>query len=170
MPGFTTEGASPVSPAETFAAIVDLSQWSSFKGRGPIPGIMSAVWTGKTHGPGARVRVENTDGSVHHEVFDEYVTGARLVIRMELGQPAARVLRSIVETVELRASANGTRIVRSFDLAPRFWFTWPIAWLMANVFLRRAVEAHNAWLAASLARSDRRRGTYEARDEGPVNP
>lgn len=151
MTGFVTVSATTRPPEDTFRYIVDLTQWSTFRGYGPLPGIVSAsVVDGGAMALGARVRVTNTDGSVHHEVVEEFVPGRRYRIRMELGSPAHLVLARVDETVDLEASDAGTRVTRRFDVIPRNGFTAPIAWFVATVLLRRAVDAHNAAVADAL--------------------
>jgi hypothetical protein len=69
---------------------------------------------------------------------------------MEVARPAAFVLEAIEEQVDLQAVAGGAEIARRFELRPRSWVTWPIAWLICHLFLRRAVIAHNHAMVASL--------------------
>jgi hypothetical protein len=143
MPSFVTTTESPLTPEQTFDRIVDLSQWTTFRGYGPLPGIVRAELAEGPLGPGARVRVLNTDGSTHHEVFEVFERGKRLHIRMELQPPASRVLARIDERVELEPSASaGTSMTRSFELTPRSLWTTPLAWGVAAL-LRRAVLLHN---------------------------
>jgi uncharacterized protein YndB with AHSA1/START domain len=151
VPSFTTRTRVPGSPARVFACIVDLAQWPSFRGSGPVPGIAEATLEeGGSLRTGSRVRVRNTDGSVHHEMVTELVPGRRYAVRMEVAPPASRVLETILEEVDLRAVDGGTEMVRRFELRPRSSLTWPLAWLVCHAFLRRAVIAHNAALCAVL--------------------
>lgn len=145
MPCFTTCTQLAASPSAVFDAIVDLSRWSSFRGYGPLPGIVRAsLPEGECMREGARVRVENTDGTVHHEVVRVFEPGRRYVVRMEVSPSAARVLRHVDETVELEpTAAGGTEMRRTFEIVPRAWFTTPLCWLVARGPLRRAVDAHN---------------------------
>lgn len=153
MPGFETTSEVARTPAETFAYVLDTSKWPLFRGYGPLPGIVSAEVEGG--GPvvaGARVRVTNTDGSVHHEVVEELVADRRYRVRMELVRPASLVLARIDETVEVSPIPSGTRIRRRFEVTPRSPLTAPLAWFVAKVLLRRAVLAHDAAVARELAR------------------
>lgn len=138
-------------PSAVFAHILDTSKWPSFCGHGPLPGIASAEVEGG--GPivaGSRVRVTNTDGSVHHEIVEELERDRRYRVRMELARPAALVLRRIDETVELSPAGAGTDLRRRFEVTPRSWLTAPLAWFVCRVLLRRAVLAHNAAVAREL--------------------
>ncbi|GDX82525.1 hypothetical protein LBMAG42_43360 [Deltaproteobacteria bacterium] len=147
---FSTESNAPGSPEAAFAFICDLTRWPLFTGYGPLPGIVEATVEGAVT-LGSRIRVRNTDGSVHHEVVERFEPGRRYTIRMELNPPVSYVMASIEEDVELTAAASGTRIRRTFVLRPRSWFTAPIAWLFGGVLLPRAVARHNARMAAALA-------------------
>lgn len=152
MPTFTVESEAPVTPEETFAFICDLTKWPLFRGYGPLPGIAEAtVEGGGAVGPGARIRVRNTDGSVHHEVVHTFEPGRRYAVRMELAPPVSYVMAGIGETVELEASAGGTKVRRTFVVAPRSLLTAPVAWLFGGVLLPRAVAAHDAAVAEAMA-------------------
>jgi hypothetical protein len=159
MPEFVTQSETTRPPEETFDFIVDLSQWPSFRGYGPLPGIVKATLSepvsetgGAGPGLGSRIRVENTDGSVHHEVVVAFERGRLLQIRMELAPPVSYVLASIDETVELEPTPTGTRVTRRFVVQAASVFSAPVAWLFGGVLLRRAVDAHNVAVSAQLAR------------------
>jgi hypothetical protein len=151
MPSFTTVFTAPCDPGVTFAYMIDLQNWPSFEGWGPLPGIVRAeLAPGEAMAAGARVRVTNTDGSVHHETVTAFLPDRHYRVRMELGDPARRLLSSIEESVELSAIAGGTRIERQFTVTPRSRWTAPLAWVVAKLFLRRAVERHNRAVTRAL--------------------
>lgn len=152
MPGFVTSSIVPRPPETVFAYIVDLDNWPSFRGWGPLPGIVRAELADGTRQlvVGARVRVTNTDGSVHHEIVEELVPGRRYRVRMELGAPAAALMARIDEQVDLEATSQGTLVRRRFDVTARSWQTAPLAWLVAKLLLYRAVRAHDWSLADAL--------------------
>lgn len=151
MPRFETRSTLPRPPAIVFAHILDLSQWPSFRGFGPLPGIVRAALAGPGPlGLGARIRVTNTDGSVHHEVVEELVPGERYRVCMELTPPASWLMARIDEIVTLSPAPVGTEIRRCFEVVPRSPLTTPLCWLIAKL-LRRAVEAHNRAVAKALA-------------------
>lgn len=150
MPTFTTESEAPATPEETFAFIIDLTRWPLFRGHGPLPGIVEATAEGGPVGQGTRIRVRNSDGSVHHEVVDTFEPGRRYAVHMELAPPVSYVLAGIEETVELQPGGAGTRLRRTFVVTPRSWLTAPVAWLFGGVLLPRAVAAHNAAVAEAL--------------------
>jgi hypothetical protein len=133
-----------------FRFIVTLASWTSFTGYGPLPGIVEATLPpGEEMRLGARVRVRNTDGSVHHEVVTAWEPGARYGVRMELGPPASRLMSGIEEDIKLEPEAGGTRVTRRFTTHARGWWTWPMVWLVTHLLLKRAVRRHDraAWAA-----------------------
>jgi len=151
MPSFTTVNRIPVPPADVFAYLVTLSNWPTFTGYGPLPGIVEAsLPDGGAIGQGSRVRVRNTDGSVHHEVVTSFVHGERYCVRMELVPPASRLMDRIEEEVALSPVAVGTEIRRRFETFPRSVLTAPLVGIVTHVFLRRAVEQHDRAVAAAL--------------------
>src|SRR6185503_11093076 len=128
MPFFATEAIIRRPPQEVLDFICDLSQWPLFRGYGPIPGIVEArLPEGERMAVGSRVRVRNTDGSVHHEVVTRLEPGRSFAVRMELSPPASLVLARIEETVDLEPVPEGTRMVRSFTTTPRSPLVAPLA-------------------------------------------
>lgn len=143
MPSFTTQTDVTAAPADVFAAILDLRNWPLFRGYGPLPGIVEAtVPEGTPITVGTRIRVRNTDGSVHHERVVELDPGVRYRVTMELVPPAAWWMARIDELVELEPHGTGTRMRRRFDTVPRFTLAWPVVWAITQL-LKRAVERHN---------------------------
>lgn len=154
MASFQTRTDVATRPGLAFAHIIDLGTWPKFRGFGPVPGIVEAkLVNGTTVGPGSRIRVTNTDGSVHHEVMRAFEVGRHITIQMELTPPASYVMAGIEERVDVEAHGEGTRITRTFTVRPRWFFTAPIAWLIAHGFLHRAVVRHNEAVRAALEQS-----------------
>lgn len=153
MPSFELRVTSPVSAARTFATITDLSLWSTFRGAGPVPGIVRATLVAGTVGLGGRVRVENTDGSIHHETYTEFVPDKKVHLSMELRPPVSYVMGAMEETIEVEGTGATCTMRRRFDVRARFFFTWPLAFVLCRVFLKRACEKHNAEVMRLLAQS-----------------
>lgn len=152
MSQFVTVSEIACRRTDVFAHIVDLSKWTSFRGWGPLPGIVEAsLPDGERMRPGARVRVRNTDGSIHHEVVCAFEPGRRYAVRMELSPPASVLMDRIEEHVELAETPDGgTRVTRKFVVTPRSLLTAPIVWFIARCVLREAVEAHNRAVGKEL--------------------
>lgn len=145
-----TSNELPIEPLAVFNTIIDLQKWKLFKGRGPLPGIAEAsLPPTEVMRLGARVRVQNTDGSVHHEVVTRFEPGRCYAIRMELAAPASWVIGGIDEQVDLEPTPGGTRVFRRFLVQPRLILTAPIAWLVTRLFLEPAVVAHDRAVAAT---------------------
>lgn len=152
VPCFTTIARSPAAPAEVFRTIITLANWPTFTGFGPLPGIVEAsLPPGEAMRLGARVRVRNTDGSVHHEVVTAWEPGARYAVRMELSPPASWLMRGIDEDIRLDPDEGGTRVTRRFTTHARGWWTWPVAWLVTHLLLKRAVRRHDRAVVRSHA-------------------
>jgi hypothetical protein len=150
---FQTRTNVATRPGLVFAHVIDLDAWPTFRGFGPVPGIVEAkLVNGATVGPGSRIRVTNTDGSVHHEVIQAFEVGRHLTLQMELTPPASHVMAGIEERVDVEAHGAGTRITRRFTVRPRWFFMAPFAWVIAHGFLHRAVVRHDAAVRAVLER------------------
>jgi hypothetical protein len=70
---------------------------------------------------------------------------------MELTPPASYLMGGIEERVDVEAHGEGTRVTRTFVVRPRWFFTAPIAWVIAHGFLHRAVVRHNEAVRATLS-------------------
>jgi hypothetical protein len=152
MSEFTEVSCAPAPIGATFALICDPARWPLFVGYGPLPGITLASVEGG--GPivlGARIRVENTDRSLHYERVVAFEQDRHLQMHMELEPPASWFMSEIDEFVDLYAEGAETRVVRRFVATPRAWYTAPMAWLFGGFFLARAVRVHNANVAKALA-------------------
>lgn len=154
MARFTTCDEFPCPPPVIFGGIVDLSKWSAFRGYGPLPGIREATLPeGEQLGLGSRVRVLNTDGSVHHEVVRTFEPHQKYSVVMELSPPASYLMDRIEEDVELTETpTGGTRMTRTFTTVPRSVITAPLVWLITHLLLRNAVRCHNQLIQRELSR------------------
>lgn len=150
MPAFVSESDFEGSPEATFDLMVTLENWPTFKGHGPLPGIVRATAPGGILALGTRVRVENTDRSVHHEQVVAFERGRRFAVRMELSPPASWLMQHIDEEVVLTATAQGTHMWRRFETAPRFFFTLPLVLLITHLLLKPAVMKHDRLFGEQL--------------------
>lgn len=150
MPAFITRSVNRRSPAETFAYMTTLGNWPTFRGFGPLPGIRAASTPDGTLAVGTRVRVENTDNTVHHECITGFEPGRRYAVSMELVSPAAFLLARIDEEVILSDTPQGTEVWRRFEMVPRGFWAWPLVALIASCLLRPAVQRHDRVVAEAL--------------------
>ena len=148
MARLTTTSLVPATPEQVFDFIIDTSRWPEFPGHGPVPGIAKAeAEDGLPLKLGSRVRVENTDGSIHYEMIGVFDRPARIRLDMEVTPPASKVMKGIEEDVRITAVEGGAEVTRTFTLTPRSILTAPMIWLVAKLFLKKAVRKHNRIVA-----------------------
>ena len=129
--------------------ILDLSEWPSFVGYGPLPGVKRAEFEVKRPEiVGTRIRVWNTDGSSHVEEIVEWEPERRLRLHMhEFSPPLSRLATSFYELWEFTRDGGQTLVIRSFELNARSALTRPILCLIA-ILLRKAIARHLNALSA----------------------
>ncbi|MEL6311305.1 MAG: SRPBCC family protein [Pseudomonadota bacterium] len=141
-------------PEHVGAAILDLSQWSTFTGWGPMPGIREAEFLERAEAiVGTRIGVTNTDGSRHVETITAWDLPRRIELRLNgFPRPLSWLATHFVESWDFESAGEGTwRAERRFEMHPRRGLTRPmlvpIAWMM-----RRAVTRHMAQIGATHVR------------------
>ncbi|MEO8494127.1 MAG: SRPBCC family protein [Planctomycetota bacterium] len=140
---FSCKAHLAIAPTEIAEQILDISNWPDFKGYGPLPGIKSAEFEVKTpEVVGSRIRVQNTDRSLHVEEITEWLPESRVALRMqEFSAPLSWLATGIDETWEFEPVGGGTKVVRSFQLHTRSTMTRPLLWLISRL-LKRAINRH----------------------------
>jgi hypothetical protein len=140
---FSCSESLAIPPEEIARQILELSRWPEFRGYGPLPGIREAEFEARTAEVfGTRIRVTNTDGSVHIEEVVVWEPERRLRLRMgEFSPPLSRLATGFIETWEFERSGEGTRVVRRFELHPKGITTRPLLWLI-SILLRKAIARH----------------------------
>ncbi|MEZ4775599.1 MAG: SRPBCC family protein [Bacteroidia bacterium] len=138
----------PVLPASIASEIADTSKWSEFKGYAFLPGIRKAEYEKRTDNMiGARITVENTDGSRHVEEILVWKPGEKITMKLcEFSPPLNRLATHFLEEWTFTQEGTGTKVTRSFQLFPKSVLTRPFLWLISLVF-RRAINAHLDWMA-----------------------
>lgn len=142
-------------PPEVIAGqILDLANWTDFKGYGPLPGIKAAVFEVRTPGVvGSRIRVTNSDGSSHVEEIVEWQPDQRLRLRMgDFSPPLSRLATGFLETWDFQRRGQNTHVTRSFELHPRSRWTRPLLWLISFLF-KPAINRHLRQLRDAELRS-----------------
>lgn len=129
--------------ADIAGRILDLANWTDFKGYGVLPGIQAAVYEVRTPGVvGSRIRVTNTDGSSHVEEIIRWEPGHAVRLRMnEFSAPLSRLATEFHESWAVERVDGRTRVTRSFELYPRSRVARPVLWLI-SLLLKRAVARH----------------------------
>lgn len=80
---FSCSATSGREPREISQRILDVANWTTFRGYGPIPGIRHAeIECAAPAVVGSRIRVENTDGSTHVEEIVDWQPDRRVELRM----------------------------------------------------------------------------------------
>jgi hypothetical protein len=146
---FTCEAVLPLSPEAVAGQILDLSNWTDFKGYGVLPGIKSAEFEVRTPNVvGTRIKVTNTDGSSHVEEVVEWQLDDRLRLDMkEFSPPLSRLATGFTETWEFERLGDGTRVSRCFEMHAKSALTRPALWLI-SFLLKRAIARHLRQMSA----------------------
>jgi hypothetical protein len=133
-----------IAPEDLFLHTLELSDWPSFKGYGPLPGIQEATFLKRTQDiSGSIIRVQNTDGSTHEEHIIEWDPPKRLVIHFQQFSPPLSYLADhfIEQWVVQNDHAETPTLHRSFELVPKHSWTVLPLWLI-SLLLRRAIKQH----------------------------
>ena len=140
---FSCTASVPLATEEIANHILDLANWTSFTGYGPLPGIRAAEFEARPPGVvGTRIRVTNTDGSGHVEEIIEWHPDHSLRLRMnEFSAPLSRLATEFVESWAFEREGTATRVTRSFELHPKSTVARPALWLI-SLLLRRAIARH----------------------------
>jgi hypothetical protein len=140
---FTCVATLPFAPEEIAAQILDLAEWTNFRGYGQLPGIKTAEFEVRTlEVIGTRIRVTDTDGSNHIEEIIEWQPDRRIGIEMkDFSPPLSRLATNFLETWDFVRLDQGTRATRSFELYAKSRLTRPALWLI-SLLLRRAIARH----------------------------
>jgi hypothetical protein len=133
----------PLAPEDVARQILDLANWTAFRGYGVLPGIRAAEFEARPPGVvGTRIRVTNTDGSNHVEEIVEWEPDRRLRLDMkDFSPPLSRLKTGFEEAWEFERLGPDTRVVRSFRLHPKSALARPALWLI-SLLLKRAIARH----------------------------
>ena len=151
---FTCRETLPLAPAEIAGQILDLAKWPEFTGYGPLPGIQSAVFEVRTPEiVGTRIKVTNTDGSIHTEEIVEWQLDARMVLHMtDFSPPLSRLAIRFEEEWVYERAGDDTHVARTFRLYSKSLMTRPVLWLI-SFLLWRAVARHLRQIKAAARQS-----------------
>ena len=140
---FSCETTLLLTPNEISEQILEIANWTDFRGYGALPGIKAAEFEVRTPDVvGSRIRVQNTDGSSHIEEIIEWEPKKRLRLHMaEFSAPLSWLATGINETWEFEQLGDSTRVLRSFQLHCRSALTRPFLQLISKL-LKRAVDRH----------------------------
>ena len=147
---FKCELKSTLSSAEIRSRFLDLSQWPSFTGWGPIPGIQSARYIQQTESIlGSVILVKNKDGSTHQEEIIEWEQVSpnhfRFLIRLNRFTGLIRLLSpEFIESWDIKEDRNhrGASINRSFELIGFGLVSRFVLRLLIAPLFRKAIQSH----------------------------
>lgn len=141
-----------LAPGEIVQRILNLTNWTDFKGFAFLPGIKAAEFEIKTPEiVGSRIKVTNTDGSHHVEEIVEWELDRRLTMRFkDLSPPVSRLATGFDETWEFQPLGDGTEVVRSFELHAKSALMRPLLW-MISIFLKKAIARHLTQMRSDAA-------------------
>lgn len=134
-------------------SILDVAQWPSFRGWGPLPGIRAARFRQRTDTVvGSVIEVQNDDGSSHVERITRWEPGVAVTFHIEeLSRPLSALATHLVETWTFAPTSDGdTASVRTMALYPRGRLGRLLLHLVAPM-LRRALARHLRQLDAAAA-------------------
>ena len=132
-----------ISSDEIAQQILNLANWSDFKGFGVLPGIKMAEFEVKMPEiVGSKIKVIDTDGSSHVEEIVEWQTDCRLRIHMmNFSPPLSRLATDFEETWDFERIDTGTKVIRSFKLYAKSVLTRPLLWVV-SILLKKAIVRH----------------------------
>ena len=147
---FQIEVSSSHPPDVIFDKILDLENWQSFTGFGPIPGIEQATFENPDSPvPGRRIRVKNLDGSQHVEKVTHWNAPNSITMELkEFSAPLSTLASHFIERWKIEAQSHQILIVRSFELFPKNSLVYPLLWIISR-FLKLAVARHTRQLASN---------------------
>lgn len=145
---FVCQTVLKMKPEAITSRILEVENWSDFRGYGPLPGIRQAVFLKRTANvTGSSIAVTNTDGSTHVEEITRWEPEKRIEMRLhQFSKPLSRLATHFDETWEFDAGENGTQVTRTFALYSQSGLMKPVLWLI-SILLKRAVERHMRQIA-----------------------
>lgn len=132
-----------LTPEQILGQIMDLDNWTDFKGYGILPGVQSVQMESKPPEiVGTVFRVTNTDNSSHTERITEWNPEEKLVLHFEdFSAPLSRLAAGFDEIWEFEREDQATKVKRSFELHCKTVIAWPVLKLV-SFFLKRAIQRH----------------------------
>lgn len=139
----TATGEVPETPERIVARVMDVAQWTSFSGYGPLPGIREARFVERHEGlTGSRIEVVNTDGSRHTETVVEAELPHRLALRLDgFSPPLVHLASHFREDWAFEARGATTFVARSMTLYARGPVRRLLLWLISRL-LQAALRRH----------------------------
>ena len=140
---FSCEETMEMTSLEIAKQILDIENWSDFKGYGFLPGIKSARFDPRTPEViGSKIHVTNCDNSSHIEEIVEWSPDSRLRLHFsQFSAPVSYLATGFDEIWEFERIGTQTKVVRSMELHCKSFLTWPILKVI-SILLKKALSQH----------------------------
>ncbi len=136
--------ATTMSPTEFAEGILDMDNWKTFKGWGPLPGIKNAEILERTDEiVGTRIQATNGDGSQHVETIVEWEMPRTYLLHMDgFPNPLKKFATHFEERCDFKTLADGrTGIQKTMTLYPTTRLAMIPLRLIAAM-MKRALSRH----------------------------
>jgi hypothetical protein len=145
---FKVTGKTLLTPKEIVNGMFDVSNWTSFKGKGPVPGIKEVDIIARDKSIIDTVfKVKNSDGSHHEERIIDYDPNNYLVMKLHKFSPPLNKFASHFREIWTYNRQNDyTHFERTFELYPKN-FMGSILLRFIAYFFKKAVEGHSEIIA-----------------------
>lgn len=145
---FKVTGKTLLTPEEVITGMFDASNWTSFKGKGLVPGIKEVDISAPDKSVvGTVFNVKNGDGSHHEETIVDFDPGRSLSMKLhKFSSPLNRFASHFYERWTFKKENGYTHLERRFELYPKN-FTGSILLRFIAHFFKKAVEDHTQIIA-----------------------
>ena len=145
---FKVTGKTLLTPEEIVNGMFNVSNWTSFKGKGPVPGIKEVDIVARDKSIIDTVfKVKNSDGSHHEETIIDYAPNNYLVMKLhKFSSPLNKFASHFKEIWTYNRQNNRTHFERTFELYPKN-FPGSVLLRFIAYFFKKAVEDHSKIIA-----------------------
>lgn len=145
---FMVTAQTSLTPEEIVNGMFDVTNWTSFKGSGLVPGIKEVdIMKPYESITGTIFKVKNSDGSHHEETIIEYNPGHSLVMKLhKFSFPLNKFATHFLEIWTFNYHNNRTHLKRTFELYPKNFFGSILLRVVAFYF-KKGVKDHTEIIA-----------------------
>lgn len=141
---FTVSKVVLQSAFEISEGIADVDNWDDYDGCGFLPGIEKAFYEDKTEDlKGSIIRVHNSDGTKHREVFLEWIWGEKIVVKIyDFPLALSTVASHFIESWNFKENKEKaeTLVTRKFQLFPTSFLSRPFISQIASMIEKAAIN------------------------------
>ena len=145
---FKVTGKTLLTPEEIVNGMFDESNWTSFNGKGFVPGIKEVdIAVPNKSIIGTVFKVKNSDGSHHEETIIDFDPNNYLVMQLhKFSSPLNKFASHFKEIWTYNRQNNFTLFERTFELYPKNYLGSVLLRFIAY-FFKKAVEDHSGIIA-----------------------